>query len=753
MKDNSRPYSPAQSGKRFPLLTRLQSKIYRYFQDFGPLQVIILSSLIGFVGGLGSIAFKALILLFKYLFYGATSTDGFLATVVALPWQWRLFAPAVGGLIIGPLIYYLVPEAKGHGVPEVMEGVSFHDGKLRLRVVPMKALISAICIGSGGSAGREGPIVQIGSAFGSTVGQFLNLSAARTKTLLAAGAAAGIAGTFYAPLAGVIFSIEVILRKIRPTDFAIIVIASVIGTAISNTYAGGIYAVFDIPVHEMITMWELLLYAGLGFVGAVVALIYTNTLYAMEDIFEKFPLHPALIPALGGLLLGLLALYIPQIHATGYPVMEEALHGNLPLQLVFIFMVAKILATILTLGSGGSGGIFAPALFIGSMMGSTYGHLVNNWLPNMTGGPGSYAMVGMGAVFAGATHAPLTAVIILFEMTHDHRIILPMMFACIISSFVTKIYQKKNIYTTKLLNRGLDIDSVEEHEKLEKITVREAMTPDPITISEETTIKEARKSFEKSFYSHLPVVSSDSGELIGILSHHQVFDVDPENDQQIAREVSVPPGTTIFEDDNLLQALELISQISMKIIPVIATDGSNRLVGILARGDIMDNFSQQILAKQDKVTFDISTRTRTTVQDLVNASIQPVKKQAREANITILTDIDENLPEIKVDFTKISWVITSLLGNAIRYSKSGDEIIVAARKRDEDVLITVSDNGAGMPPRCQRLIFSERKEDQDPQKCQGLAIAREIVEGHKGEMWIESTSWEGTDVYFTIPLS
>ncbi len=733
-------------------LKELLQQLYRFFQSSGPLQLILIASLIGIVGGLGSIAFKYLILFFKFLFYGATSTDGFLSVVLALPWWWRVLAPALGGLIIGPLIYFIVPEAKGHGVPEVMEAVAVKKGLIRFRVVPLKAVISAICIGSGGSAGREGPIVQIGSAFGSTLGNFLKLSPTRTKTLLAAGAAAGIAGTFNAPLAGVIFSIEVILRKIKPTDFATIVIASVIGTAVSNAFAGGIYSVFNVPPHRLISMWELLLYIGLGLAAAIVALIYENTLYAMEDIFEKIKLPPYLLPALGGLLLGLLILAVPGVQATGYPVMEEALHGNLPLQMVFFFMIAKILATIFSLGSGGSGGIFAPALFIGSMLGATYGHIVNNWLPNLTGGPGSYAMVGMGAVFAGATHAPLTAIIILFEMTHDHRIILPMMFACIISSFVTKLYQKKNIYTTKLLKRGLDIDTIEEQNLLENITVGDAMTKDPITIDENATIAEAREYFAKSFYSNLPVIRSETGELTGVLSHEQVFSAAENDQKQLVREVSMPPGATLYENDSLLEAIQDISQIAVKIIPVLASDDSNRLVGVLARGDILDNYSKQIFDSQEEITFNIKAETRISVSELVHNSLRPLKNQFQSKGVKLTTRIKSNLPEIGVDFTKMSWVITSLLGNALRYSEANDEVIFKVQQTDNMIVFQVIDNGSGMSKDCQKSIFGNDTDKPDPQKCQGLAIAREIIEGHGGKVWIESTPGEGTEVSFSLPL-
>ncbi len=434
--------------------------------------MVILGAIVGVVGGLGAVVFHYLILGFKYVFFGATSTATFLDAVRALPWYYRLIAPAIGGLIVGPLVTYLVREARGHGVPEVMEAVALRGGAIRFRVAPLKAVISAICIGSGGSAGREGPIVQIGATFGSGMATYLKLTPDKVETLLGAGAAAGIAGTFNAPLAGVIFSLEVLVRKVHLHSFSPIVVAAVVGTAVANTLFDRTDAIFDIPVHQLVSYWELLLYVGLGVVGAGIAMLYFNSLYFVEHLFEKMPMPEASRAALGGLLLGVLALVIPQIHSTGYPVMEGALHSRFPLYLVAALMGGKILATVLTLGSGGSGGIFAPSLFIGAMMGSAYG-LVMHWLlPGITADASSYAMVGMGTVFAGATHAPLTSIIILFEMTRDPKVLLPMMLACIVSAAITARLQKGNIYTLKLLNRGLDVDAVLDERLMEELNNR-----------------------------------------------------------------------------------------------------------------------------------------------------------------------------------------------------------------------------------------------------------------------------------------
>ncbi len=559
--------------------------LYRYSDSRYMPRMVILGALVGVVGGLGAVGFHHLILGFKYLFYGATSTETFLDAVLALPWQYRLVAPALGGLIVGPLVTYVVKEARGHGVPEVMEAVALRGGKIRFRVVPLKALLSAICIGSGGSAGREGPIVQIGAAFGSAVGGYLRLTPEKVETLLAAGAAAGIGGTFNAPLAGVIFSLEVLLKRVKLDSFSPIVVAAVVGTAVANSLFGRTGPIFDIPVHELVTYWELFFYLGLGLLGAAVALLYGNSLYRVEHLFEKIRIPIASKAALGGLLLGALALVIPQIHSTGYPVMESALHGLLPLQLVFALMLAKILATCLTLGSGGSGGIFAPGLFIGAMMGSTYGIIVHSFFPGITAGASSYAMVGMGTVFAGATHAPLTAIIILFEMTRDPRILLPMMLTCIVSSAVAARLQKRNIYTTKLLNRGVDIEEIESQKALTSLNVGEAMNTHFVTLSESTPVAEAEGVFRRTFSDILPVVEERTGKLTGLLEYRNVIHHligEHEENTPVADIADIPPAG-VHEADTLLEALKRLEHIDLPIIPVLADDGSQRIVGMLSR--------------------------------------------------------------------------------------------------------------------------------------------------------------------------
>ncbi len=441
------------------LIARLVALYRRLAKPYVP-RMIILGGVVGVLGGLAAAGFAYLILGVKYLFFGASSIAVFLDSVGALPWPYRLVAPAIGGLLVGPIVTYGAREVYGQGVPHVIQAIGLRGGAIRFRLAPLTALASAICIGSGGSAGRLGPIVEIGSTLGSNVARCLELPTEQMKILLTAGAAAGIGGTFNAPLAGIIFGVEVLLKRIELWSLASIGVAAVVGTAVGNVALGRTSPIFHIHIFELLSYWELVFYVGLGIAAAGLALIYSNALFGMEYLFKQVLSQRALRAPLGGLLLGMVALAYPQIQATGYPTVSQALQGQLPLRLVLALMAGKILATSFTLGSGGSGGVFGPAIFVGAMMGGGYGGMVNAFFPTATGPAHSYAIVGLAAVFAGAAHAPLFSSVMVYELTGDGNVLVPAMCACIVAAVLAARLQEWNIFTRKLIKRGVDIEGL-----------------------------------------------------------------------------------------------------------------------------------------------------------------------------------------------------------------------------------------------------------------------------------------------------
>ncbi|TDD92998.1 chloride channel protein [Actinomadura darangshiensis] len=470
--------------------------------------------------GLGAIVFRLLIEAFTHLF---TGHDDYSAAGHAanphLPWLGPFFVlavPVVAGLVYGPLVHRFAPEARGHGVPEVMVAVAQRGGRIGAQVALVKSLASALTIGSGGSVGREGPIVQIGAALGSTLGRVARVAESRLRILVACGAAGGIAATFNAPLAGVFFAMELILRDYTVESFGVVVLASVTASVIGRA-AFGSASFMSLPDFHMNHPVEYLLFAVLGLVGALVGMGFTRVLYAVEDVCDRVWRGPEwLRPAVGGVLLGGLLLVVPQMYGVGYPVLENAVDGKYVIGFLLVLLVAKIAATSLTIGIGGSGGVFAPSLFMGAMLGSAFGAAVHQLAPSVTSSPGAYGLVGMGAVFAGAARAPITAVVILFELTGEYSIILPMMTAIVVAALVSRHLSPGTIYTTKLRRRGVDLDTPPVDARLTR-HVDSVMQPVPEPLSGALPLEAASRLLILSEHGALPVLD-DHGAYQGVIT-------------------------------------------------------------------------------------------------------------------------------------------------------------------------------------------------------------------------------------------
>ena len=558
--------------------------------------MVILAVIVGAAGGLGAVGFRYLISIFQTLAYGGE--NDLLQLVVNLPWYYRVTIPVIGGLIVGPLVYFFAREAKGHGVPEVMEAVAIKGGVIRKRVVVVKTLASAISISTGGSVGREGPIVQIGSAIGSALGQFMKVSADRMRILVGCGAAAGIAATFNAPIAGSMFALEIILGDFGLATFSPIVISSVVATAVSRAYLGDTPA-FIVPVYELVNAWELPMYLFLGLFCALVGITFTKTLYRIEDLFDEIKFPEYLKGIIGGLFLGVASLVFPQILGVGYGAIDMALMQQMAWWLLLVLVPAKILATSITIGSGGSGGIFAPSLFLGAMAGGVFGAVVHQLFPNITASPGAYSIVGMGAVVAATTHGPLAAILILFEMTGDYKIILPLMLSCIIAAIASGQLLRDSIYTLKLARRGIDIKEGKEVNVLKSMFVKDVMNPNVETIPEALPLGQMAERISKSKFNSFPVLNPEN-ELIGILSFNDyneaIFDENLK-DLVVARDLATTDLVTISMDDNLWTALEKISAKDFAVLPVVSAQEPNKLAGVVSRRDIIGAYNKAVLKK------------------------------------------------------------------------------------------------------------------------------------------------------------
>lgn len=557
--------------------------------------MVLVAILIGLFGGLGAVGFRKCIRIFQVAAWHTENLT--LDYLRELPVWWKIVSPAAGGLIVGLIVVRFAAEAKGHGVPEVMEAVALRGGRIRPRVVIAKLLASGVCIASGGSVGREGPIVQIGSAIGSSLGQWLHIGERRLRTLVGCGAAAGIAATFNAPVAGALFAVEIILGDFGVTQFSPIVISSVTATVVSRHYLGD-FPAFEVPAYRLVSANELFAYAVLGIIAGLVALIFVRSLYGAEDLFDKLNLPAFSKPAIGGVLIGVIAIRFPEIFGVGYEAINEALTGDLGWKLLIALVVVKILAVSLTIGSGGSGGIFAPSLFIGAMVGGAVGSVVHSLWPEMSASPGAYALVGMAAVVAAGTHAPITAIVMIFELTGDYKIILPLMISSIIATLLATRLQKGSIYTLKLLRRGVDIRGGLSANVLSRLTAHDAMRTEFAEVGRADQLMSVIARFVERPGDSVFVTGADQ-QLLGVISTDNIRPLmaDPElvRGLVIAEDMMHEDGFPVFSpDDPLDEVMRRFGRYRF-MAPVV---NDNRLVGALWPQDVIECYNSEILKRE-----------------------------------------------------------------------------------------------------------------------------------------------------------
>jgi chloride channel protein, CIC family len=575
----------------------IPKEIKSFFGKEYPL--LILAAAIGVLAGAASTIFRWMIDFFTRVFSGEGLLMGLSAGLVMVLMP---FMPMLGGLIIGLARRYFPEAVAENGVDHVMEAVVLKNGKIRKRALTVCALTSSITIGSGGSAGRVGPTVQICSVIGSMFGQMMKLSSERIRIMVGCGAAAGIAATFNAPLAGMLFVMEIILGEFTIHSLSPIIIASVMGTVTGRALEGN-EMTFQVPVHEVVNPSEIFFYLLLGVLCGITAHLFTQAYYRSHRFFDEQVDIPIILkPALGGLVVGLLALLTPQIRGNGFPEMEQVLNGNLFWGMALALIFTKIIATAVTLGSGGIGGTFAPSLFIGAMVGATFGAAVHGMLPDWTASSETYALVGMAALASAVMQAPLTSILILFEMTKDYTIVLPSMVCCIVATYTMRRFTKNSIYVQSLLNRDINIQHGKATSILSAMFVRDVMTRDVVTIPEEMPFKKILEIVSYSRHLYYPVVDRE-GDMVGIISFSDIRDAAQEEGMEetaTARDLATADVVTLKPNHNLNEALTLFSELGVDQIPVVNVGDSKKVIGLLRRSDVQAVYNREILVNELK---------------------------------------------------------------------------------------------------------------------------------------------------------
>jgi CIC family chloride channel protein len=565
----------------------------------GPLEFSLLAVVVGVVAGLGAVVFRGLIALFHNLLFLGTISATYDANVHTPAGPWGplvILAPLVGAGGVAFLVKNFAPEAKGHGVPEVIEAIYYREGKIRPIVALIKSLASALSIGSGGSVGREGPIIQIGASFGSTVGQLLRVPVWQRITLIAGGAGGGIAATFNTPVGGVLFALELMMHELSARTLVPVAIATVTATYIGSLFFGG-HPSFIIPSLEIasfhtMNLPALLSYAGLGLLMGFVSTLFIRSIYGCEDLFERsvgggyYRQHLIGMTFVGVLMYGLMAVFGHYyIQGVGYATVQDLLSGaGYPLYLLLLLFALKLLATSLTLGSGASGGIFSPALFLGATMGSAYGAALKGLFPDLAVSAPALAVAGMAAVVGGATGAALAAIVMIFEMTLDYNVMLPMTVAVAISWGTRKVLLPESIYTMKLTRRGHYVPTGLRSTPQLVRRAHEIMLPRPGIVSASITLGEFARLVAEHPSRPVFLIEQD-GAIVGFVRDQTALRA------LDGRETSSPLGKSaesnyivVGEETALLDVLAKMVAAGASV--AVVTDGSPHATAATVKGTI-----------------------------------------------------------------------------------------------------------------------------------------------------------------------
>ena len=583
--------------------------------------LIPLAAVVGTLAGLAAFAFDHLV---------EWSTEHLFGLIHGVHASWQMWAgvvliPAAGGLAVGIIRHFARHSLYGHGVPAVMEALAQRQGRMRGRVGVLRAVTASLTIGSGGSAGVEGPIIQIGSVVASVTGQALRLGRRHLQTLVGCGAAGGLAGIFNAPIAGVLFVMEVLLRDFSTRTFMPIVVAGVFGTVTAQATLGN-EALFAVPPairEHSFTLSEMGFYAILGVLCGAVGAGFTRSLVLCEAGWRRLPLHPAGKPAVGGLLLGLFGLAfflvfgldviaghrVPAFFGNGYPVVEALFHpatydasaagGDLGVErLTLGFLIAtlllKVVGTSLTLGSGGSGGVFAPSLFMGAALGAAFGTALDatGWLPWMT--PATYALVGMAGVLSGAVHCPMTAFILMFELTRDYKVILPAMLVAVIAMVVAQMFFRDSIYSLALRERGIHTNQLSDMMVLRRIEAADVPLAPAVTVHAEEPAQRLVELAE-SHSAHDYVVVDESGRYAGLVVGDDMRTTLLQQEAiplMIVKELMRRDVPAVAPDERLDQILDKFSEHDVDSLVVADEEGEIR--GLVTRARLMRAYHDAI---------------------------------------------------------------------------------------------------------------------------------------------------------------
>jgi CIC family chloride channel protein len=565
------PKMPWQSALRLRVTATVQNREEQVF--------LVLSLLIGALAGLAVVAFIVL-----------TERLGMRIYPVGSPAWRRVMMPVAGSLGMGLLLYRYFPDARGSGVPQTKAALYARDGNISLRTVLGKFGCTAATLASGIPLGREGPSVQVGAGIASVLGRALGLRTEKVKALIPVGAAAAIAAAFNTPMAAVLFALEEVVGDMHAPVLGSVVLASATSWAVLRLLLGN-NPLFRVPQYELVHPLEFGIYAVLGVAGGFLSVAFTKLLLGMRRRFLLLPRSTRWWhPVVGGVLVGVMGWFVPQVLGVGYSYVGQALSGNMALKLMVLLVVLKLFAITTAYASGNAGGIFGPALFLGAMLGGAIGTVAHHWLPTYTAAPGAYALVGMGALFAGIVRAPMTSVLMIFEMTRDYAVIVPLMIANLASLYISRRFQKEPIYEALAQQDGIHLPNMQLREETRGRTVSLVMRGATEVLPASMTVREAAEKTHPGKFHAWPI--TDEGSVVGLVARAEIERAlaDGKAEQSLQSLWAALEFPHVHADHPLHLALERMSKSHVDVLPVVNRADVSKLEGIVTLRDVLDSY-------------------------------------------------------------------------------------------------------------------------------------------------------------------
>ena len=581
------------------LMKKLRALIWTQLGRRTPSENVFLALLpvVGLFVGFTSVATAHMISFLQNQFWG--NGQDLLIAAEGNPWTHRIVIPLIGGLLVGAMGWLFRVHTRGGGVTTIIQAVALKGGVISLRQTAPRDWSAIVTIASGGSLGREGAMALLASAIGSRLGRQFRLSTQQLRVLVCASAAGALAAVYNAPIGGSLFALEIIMGNFALDVLGPVVVVSIISTLVFRSCMGNLPR-FEVPHYEFVSSWELVFYLVLGLLAGLMSLLFVRALFGSQDLFEKLPLPRWVKLAVGMTLVGCIGVFWPQVFGNGFETVNLTLREELPLMLLLILLVVKMVASALTFGSGGAGGLFTPSMMLGSLLGGAFGYGVHAAFPHITAESGAYAIVGMGGVLAGMTHAPLTAIMMVFEQTNSYQIVLPLMFVCVVSHFTVRALKVRSLEDESLRRRGVILPHGPEASVMQSLRVADIMHDEIDAVQRDAPFAAVVEWFLKTQRNWLYVVDKDL-RFLGAISLHAIKDMLHQTEplrMVVAADLVDETFGFVTPEDRLAETMDRFWEQNSERLPVLDDATSRKLIGWMSKRDLIGIYSQEILRKR-----------------------------------------------------------------------------------------------------------------------------------------------------------